>query len=115
MSRDEGEQWHCIARHLPEIYAVETAEPSYEPMKVLIPSPLRSYTRAREVEATGATLGELLADLDRQFPGIRFRVIDEQDRMRRISLLRQRRAGVRPRPSMRPTDEVCIVQALSGG
>jgi hypothetical protein len=26
MSRDEGERWHCIARHLPEIYAVEVAE-----------------------------------------------------------------------------------------
>jgi hypothetical protein len=25
-SRDEGERWSCIARHLPEIYAVETAE-----------------------------------------------------------------------------------------
>lgn len=26
MSRDEGRKWNCIARHLPEIYAVETAE-----------------------------------------------------------------------------------------
>lgn len=26
MSRDEGRQWECIARHLPEIYAVEVAE-----------------------------------------------------------------------------------------
>ena len=50
--------------------------------KVLIPSPLRSYTGAREVEATGATLGELLADLDRRYPGLRFRMIDEQDGMR---------------------------------
>jgi photosystem II stability/assembly factor-like uncharacterized protein len=24
-SRDEGARWHCIARHLPEIYAVEAA------------------------------------------------------------------------------------------
>ncbi|MCK7576712.1 MAG: hypothetical protein MZV65_12995 [Chromatiales bacterium] len=35
-------------------------------MKVLIPSPLRSYTGERWVEASGATLAELLADLDRQ-------------------------------------------------
>ena len=47
-------------------------------MKVLIPSPLRSYTKKREVEASGATVGELLADLDRQYPGLRFRMIDEQ-------------------------------------
>jgi len=51
-------------------------------MKVLIPSSLLSYTKAPKVEATGATLTELLADLDRQFPGLRFRVIDEQAQMR---------------------------------
>lgn len=28
MSRDEGRKWSCIARHLPEIYAVEAAEPA---------------------------------------------------------------------------------------
>ena len=47
-------------------------------MKVVIPTPLRSYTNQREVEAKGGTLFEVLADLDRQFPGIRFRVVDEQ-------------------------------------
>ena len=26
MGRDEGRRWNCIARHLPEIYAVEAAE-----------------------------------------------------------------------------------------
>jgi hypothetical protein len=30
MSRDEGSEWVCIARHLPEIYAVEVAEPAEE-------------------------------------------------------------------------------------
>jgi photosystem II stability/assembly factor-like uncharacterized protein len=25
MSRDEGKRWSCLARHLPEIYALETA------------------------------------------------------------------------------------------
>lgn len=51
-------------------------------MQVLIPSALHSYTKASKVEVAGATLSELLSDLDRQFPGLRFRVIDEQDRMR---------------------------------
>ena len=52
-------------------------------MKVLLPSPLASYTaNRREVEAAGATLDELLRDLDRRYPGIRFRVIDEQDAIR---------------------------------
>ena len=46
-------------------------------MKVLIPSSLLSYTGRQLAEASGATLAELLADLDRQYPGLRFRVIDE--------------------------------------
>ena len=85
-------------------------------MKVLIPTPLRSYTSAREVEAFGATMGELLADLERQFPGLRFRVIDEQDRMRAHMrfFINGEQVFDLARP-LRPTDEVQIVQALSGG
>jgi len=57
-------------------------------VKVVIPSQLRGYTGgAKEVEAAGATLAEALADLDRQFPGFRFRVIDEQDRVRQHILI----------------------------
>ena len=85
-------------------------------MKVLIPTPLLSYTKQREVEATGATLVELLADLDRQYPGLRFRVIDEQDRMRphmRFFVNGEQVFGMTR--SLSPHDEVLIVQALSGG
>ncbi len=85
-------------------------------MRVLIPSSLRSYTKHAWVQASGATLSEVLADLERQYPGIRFRMIDEQDRMRAnmrffvggsatFDLARTLRAG----------DELHIVQALSGG
>ncbi len=85
-------------------------------MKVVIPGPLLSYTGARDVVANGGTLAEVLADLDRQFPGIRFRMIDEQDHIRphmRIFLngdqsfdLQQRVGG---------SDSLQIIQALSGG
>ena len=52
--------------------------------RVIVPTQLRGYTAgASEVAAAGATLAEVLVDLDRQFPGFRFRVIDEQDRVRR--------------------------------
>lgn len=85
-------------------------------MKVLIPTPLRSYTQDREVEAAGATLAEALADLERRFPGIRFRIVDEQDRMR--SHIRFFVAGAQvfdlDQP-LRDGDEIVIVQALSGG
>jgi len=85
-------------------------------MKVLIPSALRSYTEAGEAEASGATLAALLVDLERQYPGIRFRVIDEQDRIRRH--IRIFVNGEQARELAQPlgaTDEVIIVQALSGG
>ena len=85
-------------------------------MKVLIPSALRSYTEHGEAEASGATLAALLADLDRRYPGIRFRMIDEQDRIRRH--IRIFVNGGQVRDLSQPlvaTDEVVIVQALSGG
>jgi sulfur-carrier protein len=85
-------------------------------MKVLIPTPLRSYTRAREVEATGRTMAEVLADLERQFPGFRFRVIDEQDRMRaHMRFFVNGEQVFDLARALRPEDDVQIVQALSGG
>ena len=52
-------------------------------MVVMIPTPLRSYTGgASAVEASGGSLAAVLESLDRSYPGIRFRVVDEQDRIR---------------------------------
>jgi sulfur-carrier protein len=85
-------------------------------MRVLIPSSLRSYTRQMWVEANGATLGDVLADLERQYPGIRFRMIDEQDRMRaNMRFFVGGRATFDLALKLRAGDEVHIVQALSGG
>ena len=85
-------------------------------MKVLIPSPLRSYTRAGEVEADGATLTELLTDLEARYPGLRFRMIDEQDRMRaHIRFFVNGEQTFDMDRALLPTDSVQIVQALSGG
>jgi molybdopterin synthase sulfur carrier subunit len=86
-------------------------------LKVLIPSPLRSYTQGRhEVEATGSTLAELLRNLDRAYPGIRFRMIDEQDCVRRHMRVYVNKTQVRDLDSaLDANDEVLIVQALSGG
>ncbi|MGA8049948.1 MAG: MoaD/ThiS family protein [Burkholderiales bacterium] len=85
-------------------------------MKVLIPSALLSYTERTETQASGATLAALLTDLDQQYTGIRFRIIDEQDRIRRH--IRIFVNGEQARDLSRPlaaADEVIIVQALSGG
>jgi molybdopterin synthase sulfur carrier subunit len=85
-------------------------------MKVLIPSALRSYTERSETEADGATLAAVLADLDRRYSGIRFRMIDEQDRIRPHIRIFVNGTQVRDLSQpLRNTDEVVIVQALSGG
>ena len=86
-------------------------------MKVTIPSPLRSYTGQRpEVEATGASVAELLADLEQQFPGIRFRMIDEQDQLRpHMRIFVNRRETRRLDTALAGGEEIHIFQALSGG
>lgn len=85
-------------------------------MKVLIPTPLRSYTGERLVAARGATLWEVLGDLDRRYPGIRFRMVDEQERLRphMRCFLNGRQVFDLASP-MQDGDELMIVQALSGG
>lgn len=84
---------------------------------VLIPTPLRSYTQARSaVQAEGATVGALLADLDRRYPGMRFRMIDEQGGIRphmRIFVNREQVYSLDT--PIAAGDEVQILQALSGG
>jgi molybdopterin converting factor small subunit len=85
-------------------------------MKVLIPGGLRSYTERSAVEVDGATLGAVLAELERLYPGIRFRIVDEQDRIRRH--IRIFVNGAQLRDLAQPLaagDELVIVQALSGG
>lgn len=85
-------------------------------MKVLIPGALRSYTRESPVEAQGETLHELFADLDRHYPGLRFRVVDEQGLLRANMRIFVNGLGVRDlRHALSPQDDVAVVLALSGG
>jgi len=86
-------------------------------VKVLIASPLADYTgHRREVEAEGATLAQLLEDLDRRHPGIRFRMIDEQGAIRPHIRIFVNRAQVPDLArALAPADEVLVVAALSGG
>jgi molybdopterin converting factor small subunit len=86
-------------------------------MKVRIPSPLRSYTEQKAwVDGDGGTVDELLRDLDRQFPGMRFRVVDEQGRLRTHMKIWINQDAVRDlSTSVAPSDEITIMQALSGG
>ena len=85
-------------------------------MKVMIPGALRSYTQRGEVDVNGETLGAVLGELDRQYTGIRFRIVDEQDRVRRhIRIFINGDQEFELSRRLVPADEVVIVQALSGG
>jgi len=85
-------------------------------MRVLIPSALHSYTGRDEIEASGATINELIRDLDRGHPGFRFRIVDEQDRLRphvRISVNSEIVSDLEM--PLRNDDQVAIIMAFSGG
>jgi molybdopterin converting factor small subunit len=86
-------------------------------MKVYVPTPLRSYTNQKSlVEAEGFALDELVRDLDRRYPGFRFRIINEQDQIREhIKIfVNQEQAHTLAVP-LDPDDEVQIICAISGG
>ncbi len=86
-------------------------------MRVRIPTPLRSYTGQRsEVTGEGTTVDGVLRALDARYPGIRFRIVDEQGRLRQhmrifvnVDIIRDLSTPVDD------DDEVTIMQALSGG
>ena len=85
-------------------------------MKVLIPGALHSYTRASPVEAEGGTLDALFTDLERRYPGLRFRVVNEQGQLRPNMRIFVNGLGVRDLAhGLQPEDNVAIVLALSGG
>lgn len=85
-------------------------------MRVILPSHLRAYTAGEaEVPSLGATLADVLADLEARFPGLRFRVIDEQDRIRPHVKFFVGGDEVNALSAPVGDREVQIVAALSGG
>lgn len=85
--------------------------------RVIVPSQLIAYTGgATQVEATGSTVDAVMDDLDRRYVGLRFRVVDEQGRIRkhmRIYVGQDRVHDLTRR--LGPGEEVLIFGALSGG
>jgi molybdopterin converting factor small subunit len=82
-----------------------------------VASPLRSYTHGNAiVQAAGNTVREALADLDQRYPGMRFRMIDEQDRIRpHIRLYVNTHAVEQLDHHMAQGDTLHLICALSGG
>lgn len=86
-------------------------------VRVHVSSILHEYTGgASELEAAGRTLRAVLADLERRHPGLRFRIVDEQDRLRpHIKVFVAGRPVRRLEARIAAGDEVHVLQALSGG
>ena len=86
-------------------------------MRVRIPTPLRSYTgQAAVVDGSGVTVDDVLKDLDGRYPGIRFRMVDEQGRLRRHMKVFVNDEAIRDLVCpVSESDELTIMQALSGG
>ncbi|KAB2645470.1 MAG: MoaD/ThiS family protein [Verrucomicrobia bacterium] len=87
---------------------------------VLIPTPLRKLTNElEEVSAAGATVGELLDNLDRAFPGLKDRVCDEAGNVRRFVNIFINGEDIRfleeKATPVKDTDEISIVPAIAGG
>ena len=89
-------------------------------VKVRIPTPLQKITKSQgEVAAQGASVKEILTDLEKQFPGIKERLYDEKGSLRRFinfyvnnEDIRFLKGEVTP---IKERDAVSIVPAIAGG
>ena len=86
-------------------------------MNVHIPSALRSYTNQQsDVSVDGSTLGDVLSTLETRYPGFRFRIVTEQDRIRpHIRIFVNDEQAQELLTPLHPEDRIYIVCALSGG
>ena len=97
--------------------SADGSRPAAATVRVRFAALLHSYTGGESlVEASGGTVGAVLDDLDRRYPGIAFRVIDEQGRVRTHMRVFVGEEAARDRESaVPPGTEIYIVGALSGG
>jgi MoaD family protein len=87
---------------------------------VRIPTPLRKLTQgAEEVTAGGKNVGELIADLDKKYPGIKERICDDTGAVRRFVNIFVKDEDIRFLQNLdtpiKDGDEVSIVPAIAGG
>ncbi|MEE8493248.1 MAG: ubiquitin-like small modifier protein 1 [Nitrospirales bacterium] len=89
-------------------------------IKVRIPTPLRPLTKNQgEVEATGATIAEIIDNLESNHPGIKGRMCDDTGELRRFVNIYVNEEDVRflkgKETPLKDGDEVSIVPAIAGG
>ncbi|MBJ6762365.1 molybdopterin synthase sulfur carrier subunit [Corallococcus sp. H22C18031201] len=87
---------------------------------VRIPTPMRALTRNQaEVLAPGATVREVLRELDARYPGLGARVLDERGAMRRYVNVFLNEEDIRFMQSLdtpvADSDRLTLVPAMAGG
>ena len=87
---------------------------------VRIPSPLRRYTNSRsKVETNGSNIGELLNNLEAQYPGLKAKLCDDNGNIKRYVNVFVNDEEIRTlQGSETPVgdkDEVSIIPAMAGG
>jgi molybdopterin synthase sulfur carrier subunit len=87
---------------------------------VRIPTPLRTLTKgAAEVQADAATVTDLIEVLERQFPGLKERLVEDGGQLRRFINIYINQEDIRflqgATTSLKQGDEVSIVPAIAGG
>jgi molybdopterin synthase sulfur carrier subunit len=90
------------------------------PVTVRIPTPLRSITKgSAEVQAKGGSVADVVEDLERQFPGLRERLVDEGGDLRRFINIYVNEEDIRflqgKKTALKEGDQVSIVPAIAGG
>lgn len=90
------------------------------PVTVRIPTPLQRLTNGQgEVACEGATVSELLADLEKRHPGIKERICDEQGKLRRFVNVFVNEEDIRflqgDQTAVKDGDDVSIIPAIAGG
>jgi sulfur-carrier protein len=87
---------------------------------VLVPTPLQRLTNGdAEVRAEASSVGELVNNLEAQYPGIKERLCDEQGRLRRFVNVYVNNEDIRFQQNeetpLNEGDEVSIIPAIAGG
>jgi molybdopterin synthase sulfur carrier subunit len=86
---------------------------------VRIPTPLRTLTSGKdEVEASGATVAELVANLESNYPGIRDRLLDEKGVRRFINIFvgdEDIRFLDGLKTELKGNEQISIIPAIAGG
>ena len=89
-------------------------------VSVLVPTPLRKFTNEQEtITAQAGTVATLIADLERQYPGIAARLTDDQGELRRFVNIYVNEEDIRflagKETPVNDGDAVSIVPAIAGG